>query len=124
MKNEQQEFMSDEELLAHIDHCIDMYVGDITHLNEAVGLLIVGRAIGWEHQRIVTPRATWSYCTKVFGDPKRMLPKRTELGERKSRALHVVDALSKAGKLIKGYIDVVQGKVTIPKEDRKTLVDF
>ena len=116
-------FLTDEELIAHIDHCIDDYVGDISYLNEAVGLLIVGRVMGWEHQRIVCSRAAWTFCTKFFGDPKRMLPKRTALAERKSKALHVIDALSKAGKLIKGYIDVVQGKVTIPKEDRKTLVN-
>lgn len=117
-----EEFLSDEELLAHIAHCVDQYYGDITLLNEAVGLLIVGRLTGWEHQRIVTPRSAWTFCTKVFGDPKKMMPRRTALAERKSRALQVVDALSSAGKLVSGYLDVVRGKITLPKEDRKTML--
>lgn len=119
-----EEFLTDEELLEHIKHCLESYKGDITHLNEAVGLLVVGRMLGWEHQRLITPRASWTWCIKVFGDPKRFGPKRTVLGERKSQALHVVDKLNAAGQLLKGYIDVVQGKVTIPKDQRKQLVEL
>lgn len=119
-----QEFLTDEEFYAHINHCIESYKGDTTLMNEAVGLLVVGRVMGWEHQRIVSTRASWTFATKHFGDPKRMMPKRTAIGQRKSVALQVVDKLNAAGQLMKGYIDVVQGKVTIPKDQRKQLVDI
>lgn len=120
----EENMMSDEELLAHIKHCVENYKGDTTYMNEAVGLLIVGRIMGWEHQRIVSSRAVWTFTTKVFGDPKnpQFMPKRTETGQRKSVALHFVDKLDAAGQLLKGYLDVVQGKVTIPKDERKKIV--
>lgn len=122
----EEKMMSDEELLAHIRHCVENYKGDVTYMNEAVGLLLVGRIMGWEYQRIISSRAAWTFTTKVFGDPKnpQFMPKRTEIGERKSVALQLVDKLDAAGKLLKGYIDVVQGKITLPKEDRKRIVEI
>lgn len=115
-----QEFLTDEELYTHINHCIESYKGDTSQMNEAVGLLVVGRVMGWEHQRIVSTRASWTFCTKVFGDPKRFMPKRTVIGQRKSVALHVVDKLSAAGQTVRGYLDIVQRKISVPKADLKT----
>lgn len=116
-----QEFLTDEELHAHILHVIENYKGDGSLLNEAVGLILVGRIMGWEHQRIVSTRVVWTFCTKVFGDPKRLMPKRTAIGQRKSTALHIVDKLDAAGELMKGYLDVVTRKVSIPKAELRVL---
>ena len=117
--------MSDEELLAHIKHCVENYKGDISYMNEAVGLLIVGRIMGYEHQRIVSSRAAWTFTTKVFGDPKnpQFMPKRTETGVKKSAALMAVDKLTAAGQLLNGYLDVVKGKYTLDKTERKSVVN-
>lgn len=120
----EQRILTEEELYDHIRHCIESYKGDISLMNEAVGLLVVGRVMGWEHQRICSPRSGWTFCTKVFGDPKLLLPKRTAIGQRKSRALHMVDRLTETGELVKGFIDVVQGKYTLDKEEKRQLVDF
>jgi len=119
----EEKYLTDEEFIAHINHCIDSYSGDISLMNDAVGLLVVGRVMGWEHQRIISSRSSWSFATKVFGDPKKFMPKRTAIGVRKSVALSLVDTLTSAGQLLSGYLDIVRGHFHIPKEDRRRVFD-
>lgn len=116
------EIPTDKEFHEHMSHCIRDFHGDSEKLNNAIGMMYGGRIYGWEHQRVVSPRSTWKLATKTFGDPKELLPRRTELAEKKSNALKLIDKLSQAGKLLYGYLDVVQGKFTIPREDRKALL--
>lgn len=113
--------MTDEEFYALINERIEAYKGDTTLMNEAVGLLVVGRVMGWEHQRITSTRASWTFATKHFIDPKLVMEKRTAIGQRKSNALHIVDKLLSAGEIAKGYLEVVQRKVSIPKTELRAL---
>lgn len=122
MAEKNTEIPTDKEFHEHMQRCIEEFHGDSEKLSNAVGMMYVGRIYGWEHQRVVSPRSTWKLATKTFGDPKELLPKRTPLAEKKSNAIKVIDKLSQAGKLLYGYIDVVQGKFTIPREDRKAIL--
>ncbi len=111
--------ISDPELLKLIDEKVTGYKGDITYLNEAVGMVVVGRLIGWEHQRMVTSRKCWTFATKLFGmDMKspELMPKRGKLAKQ-SGALAIADSIG-------GYLAYIKGTVTLsPKEraERKTM---
>jgi len=116
-------FLSDEDFIKHINECIDAYKGDTTLLNEATGLMVVGRVMGWEHQRIVSTRVSWTFATKVFGDPKKFMPKRTVVGQRKSVALAIVDKFLSIGKIMRGYLDLVQRKISVPVSELRLFND-
>lgn len=96
--------ITDEELLHRIEDTIREYKGDISYLNEAVGMIVVGRLMGWEHQRLVTSRSAWSFASKLFGDPKSpdFMPRRGRLAY-KSCALHLIDKIG-------DYWGVVSGR--------------
>jgi hypothetical protein len=114
--SDQQRRMTDDEFLAHIEHCIDQYKGDISYMNEAVGLLVVSRYMGWRHSRLVSSEKAWAFALKVFGDPKseQFAPDRTPMGDRKSVALMVTDKIG-------GFLAVLKRKVAFPMEDRRIL---
>lgn len=111
----------DQEFHLHMVKCIEGFSGDSEKLSNAVGMMYVGRLYGWEHQRVVSPRATWTLATKVFGDPKELLPRRTPIAEKRSRALRLIDAWHDAGKLASGYLDVVRGHFSMSVKDRKAI---
>jgi hypothetical protein len=96
--------ITDEELMQKIEKAVSEYKGDISYLNEAVGMIVVGRLMGWEHQRLVTPRATWYFALKLFGDVKSpdFMPRRGRLAY-KSCALQLIDRVG-------DYWGVVTGK--------------
>jgi len=109
--------IDDAELMLKIEEIVSNYKGDITYLNEAVGIVVVGRFVGWEHQRLVSSRACWSFAIKLFGDPKSesLMPRRGRYAY-KSRALALADAVG-------GFWDIVKGKKqAIPLRERKMMV--
>lgn len=103
--------ITDEDLVKKIDAVTENYRGQIDELYEAVGMIAVGRLYGWEVMRIASPRRTWTLATKLFGDPKELLPRRGAFAHR-SLGLKMADA---AGKVM----DVVKGKIYLTAEDRK-----
>jgi hypothetical protein len=107
--------ITDEELLQRIENIIREYKGDISYLNEAIGIVVVGRLIGWEHQRLVSSRPAWTFTTKLFGDPKApdLMPKRGRYSY-KSFALELSDKIG-------GYLDILKGKKSLPMKDRRIL---
>lgn len=62
--------MTDEELLLKIDDVVKNYRGQIDHLYEAVGMIVVGRLLGWRVMRLVSSRRCWTLASDLFGDPK------------------------------------------------------
>lgn len=78
-------------------------------------MVVVGRLVGWEHQRLVTSRACWSFAIRLFGDPKELMPRRGRYSY-KSRALALVDSVG-------GFWDVVKGKKeALPLKERRTML--
>lgn len=105
--------ITDAELMKKIEEIVETYKGDITYLNEAVGMVVVGRLMGWEHQRMVTSRKCWTFATKLFQmdmkDPN-LMPKRGKFAFR-SRALALADKFG-------GYLAYIKGSISLPPEVR------
>lgn len=93
--------ITDEELLKKIEDVTKNYSGRIDYLQDAIGLIFVGRIMGWEVVRLTSPRRSWSLATKLFGDPKTLMPRRTEFSS-KSIGLKIADKLDAYWDLIKG----------------------
>ncbi len=111
--------ITNEELMERIEAAIKDYRGDIQYLNEAVGMIVVGRLLGWEHQRMVVPRKCWTFATQLFGDPKSptLMPKRGKYWQ-KSRALYLADKFD-------GYLNILKRSVSLSeqeKDERKMMI--
>lgn len=68
--------MTDAEFFQLILETIRTYKGNITNLDEAIGLVVIGRELGWKHQRLVSTSGAWKMATTLFGDLKTFLPEK------------------------------------------------
>lgn len=107
--------MTDSEVLVMIEDVLKNYKGDLGYLNEAVGLIVLGRLMGWEHQRLVVDRRVWSFALKYFGDLKRpeLMPKRGVYAY-KSMALKIADRVG-------GFLLIVKSVVSVPIKERRVM---
>jgi hypothetical protein len=80
------------------------FSGQIDDLQAAVGLLVVGRLYGWRVMRLVSPKRDWTNTTKIFGDPKQLLPERGVLAH-KSNGLLIVEKIG-------GYWEFIRGSTS------------
>lgn len=105
--------ITDEELMRKIDEVSSEYVGQIDTFYHAVGMLVVGRLFGWEVMRLVSSRKEWTTATRLFGDPKDLLPGRGKLA-RKSWGLKIADTVGSVTLYVKG-------KASMPLEERRLI---
>jgi hypothetical protein len=104
--------INDEELMARIETALSEYSGQVDDFYSAVGMIVVGRLLGWRVMRLVAPIRIWSVAIKTFGDPKLLMPDRGKYAY-KSVGLLLADKLG-------GYWDMIRGsKPSIPMRDRK-----
>lgn len=68
--------MTDSEFFQLVLEKIRSYKGDISHLDEAIGLVVIGREMGWKHQRLISTAGSWKMATHLFGDLKDFLPEK------------------------------------------------
>lgn len=68
--------MTDSEFFQLVLEKIRNHTGDITHLEEAIGLIVIGRELGWKHQKLTSTPGAWKMATKLFGDLKVFLPEK------------------------------------------------
>lgn len=109
------EIISDEELMQRIDAALSEYHGQIDDFYSAVGMVMVGRLMGWRAMRIMCQRRHWSVASKIFGDLKEIMPER---GKYYRKAV-IMDFIDKVG----SYWDYVKGKKTDPAlSDRKVVI--
>lgn len=106
--------MNDQEFYARVDQVCRDYRGQADDLAAVVGMLVVGRLYGWQVMRLAIGRRHWALAIKLFGDPKEMMPARTDLSS-KSVGLRIADA---AG----DFWQVIRGQIKTTKEDRASLV--
>jgi hypothetical protein len=66
--------MTDSEFFQLVLDKIRTHTGSISHFDEAIGLVVVGRELGWKHQRLVSTAGAWQMATSLFGDLKDFLP--------------------------------------------------
>lgn len=105
--------INDEDLMKKIDDVCINYSGFAHDLYMIVGMVIVGRRLGWRVVRLTVSNALWTKGTNSFGDLKLLMPERTEY-TRKSIGLSMVDKLG-------SYWDVIRGTVSVPMSDRRKL---
>jgi hypothetical protein len=94
--------MTDDELMVKIEDVTATYRGQIDHLYEAVGMIIIGRKVGWRVMRLASSRRCWTTATKLFGDPKELMREKEKYWHR-SFGLKVVEAVGDYWEVIKGH---------------------
>lgn len=105
--------ITDEELMAKIDHVSGEFKGQIDDLYTAIGMIVMGRLFGWRVLRLTSSRSQWARATKLFGDLKELMPERGAYAH-KSMGLAIADKLD-------SYWDVVKGIVSVPMSERKEI---
>jgi hypothetical protein len=108
--------ISDEELMTKIEELTRDYKGDITSFYEAVGMVVVGRLVGWKVQRLVSSPSCWKLSTELFGDLKEFLPPEGDYAY-KSVGLKIIKSMAKAG----AYWEVIKRHVSIPIKERQLI---
>lgn len=103
--------MTDKELMEKIEEVTKDFHGQIDHLYEAVGMIVVGRLFGWKVMRLASSRRCWTTATKLFGDPKELMREREEYWH-KSFGLAVVDKMG-------DYWGVIMGHKPLPMSERR-----
>jgi hypothetical protein len=88
------------------------FIGQLDDLQAAVGLLVLGRLYGWRVMRLISSTRHWSVTTRIFGDPKQLLPERGILAH-KSQGLKIVDQAGIYWEFIKGHVSRDDLPVTI-----------
>ena len=105
-----------EDLALKVVLATEDYEGQIDHFYEVVGMIVVGRLVGWKVMRLVSSRRCWDLASKLFGDPKELMPERGQYAYR-SVGLAIIDRIG-------GYWDIISGKASrdeIPLLERKMI---
>lgn len=105
--------MNDEELMKKIDEVCEDYSGFANDLYMIVGMVVVGRRLGWRVVRLTVSSGVWARANKAFGDIKLLMPERTEY-TRKSIGLAMVDKMG-------SYWEVIRGSISVPLSERRKL---
>lgn len=106
--------ITDEELLKKIDSAMADYHGQIDDFYSAVGVIVVGRLMGWRAMRLMSQRRHWSLASTIFGDLKEIMPQKGSYYD-KSIAMAIVDKIG-------GYWDYVRGSKQLSDlKDRKLI---
>lgn len=92
------------------------FTGQLDHLYEVIGMVVVGRLFGWRVMRLVSSRRCWTLATKLFGDPKLLMPPEGELSHKSIGLI--------LAKKVGYYWDVISGKASrddLPLHERKLI---
>jgi hypothetical protein len=83
--------MNDSELTAKIEQVTKDFDGQLDNLYETVGMIMLGRLMGWRVMRLVSSRRCWKMASDLFGDPKLIMPERGKY-YKKSIGLQIIDS--------------------------------
>jgi hypothetical protein len=97
--------LSNDELMMKIEDSLKEFQGDVTDFYTAVGMVVVGRLLGWKVMRLVSSRKTWTLANELFGDIKAPGYLMKERGDywRKSVGLRVADVLGDYWEYVQGH---------------------
>lgn len=105
--------ISDEELLKQIEQVTKEFSGQLDYLYEAIGMITTGRLLGWRVMRLVSSGRCWTLATKLFGDPKLLMPERGKYYE-KSVGMKIIDTTGE-------YWEYVKRHKAMPISERKLI---
>lgn len=103
--------ISDDELMVKIEEVTKDFHGQLDYLYETVGMIMLGRLMGWRVMRLVSSRRCWKMAGDYFGDPKKLMPERGKY-YKKSIGLAIID---KTG----DYWDYIKKIKPMPINERK-----
>ncbi|ATX79963.1 hypothetical protein Ga0123461_1549 [Mariprofundus aestuarium] len=104
--------MDNDKFISIIDNATEKFRGDITHLSRAIGMLAVGRRLGWRVTYLIYSRATVrKYEKLLYVSIQDVLPEKGDLAEKSlaGKALKKVDNFWKA---VKGEIPGIRSTMT------------
>lgn len=104
--------LTDRELITLIDGACQRYVGIGTHLESAIGMLFLGRTLGWRPLYLIHTKSTIRKYEKILGinSIRDILPEETEY-TRKSVAYAALKGVTNFWKAVKGEIKDVRSPV-------------
>lgn len=105
--------MKDDPILSAIDRAVDNFHGELTELESAVGMLLVGRHYGWRVMLLIHSPATVRKHLKTLGlkNLRELLPEVGMLAHR-SNAWRLVDGSKTFWMAVRGQIAGIRsGKV-------------
>lgn len=105
--------LNDEQLMVKIEEVTKDYKGDISHLYEAVGMIVVGRLFGYRVMRLVSARRTLSDALKLFGDLSELMHEK-EKYYNKSLGMRVVDTMG-------DYWEVIKRHKSMPIQEKRII---
>ena len=99
---------TNDELIKIIDDATCKFKGNLNHLESAIGMLMVGRKVGWKPLLLIHDKKTIRRNEEILGiDIRTDLP---EVGERadKSLAWELVQGVSSFWKAVRGEITKIR----------------
>ena len=90
-----------------VDQAIYEFEGNVDHLEAAIGMLFVGRHVGWRPLLLVHNKRTIRNYERILGDIdiRKFLPEDTPRSER-SQAYKVARAVGKFWKAVSGEVPI------------------
>jgi len=93
-------------LIDVIDEAVYGFKGNVDHLEAAVGMLLVGRLVGWKVLLLIHNKRTIRKYEEILGiDVRKFLPEETKVSE-KSLAYRAVQALGNFWKAVSGDVSI------------------
>lgn len=107
--------MTDAELLAVIEKALDGYKGQVGVIEQAVGVLVLGRLLGWRVMYLVHGGQTLNRYQDILGVKFRDVLPDTGRAAQKSVAWRIVSGVGK-------FWDVVKRRLVLPELKDKVQV--
>lgn len=102
-------------LIDIVDRAVDEFVGDLDHLEAAIGMYLMGRHFGWKVLVLIHNKRTIRRCEEILGiDIRRDLPETTPHSTR-SHAYKAVLGVSNFWKAVSGEIKIPDKKLASDK---------
>lgn len=96
--------ISDKDIIAHMDSVIKNYRGNVNELEQAIGVWIVGRKLGWKVMLLVHDRKTLAKYEKILGIDFRMELEEFGPLAHKSLAWNAFQKVTNFWKAVRGEI--------------------
>jgi hypothetical protein len=104
------------ELVVKVDEVTKEFHGQLDHLYEAVGMMMLGRLMGYRVMRLVSSKRCWRMAINLFGDHKKWMDEKGKYYD-KSIGMKVFDTVQE-------YWDFIAGNVNrddLPLHKRKLI---
>lgn len=105
--------MTDEQIMSLVDRTTDQFSGELSELESAIGMLLIGRFYGWKVMMLIHSPATIRKYLKILGlkNLRDVLPEVGVLAHR-SNAWRMIEGTNNFWKVVRGQISGVRSAKT------------